>query len=68
VDVRFAQSRRADADETRVLLKLADSAAARVAHPGAQAADELRHHVGERALVGDAALDAFGDEFRFGRD
>src|SRR5205085_6196102 len=52
--------------EARVLLKLRDAAAARVAHPRAQAADELRHHVGERALVRDAAFDAFGHELRVG--
>src|SRR5579885_2957214 len=68
VDVRLLESGGADADEARLLVKLADVAAARVAHAGAQAADELRHHVGERALVGDAPLDAFRDEFRLDLD
>ena len=38
------------------------SAAAAVAHAGAQAADELVDHRGDAALVRDAALDAFGHE------
>ena len=33
-----------------------------VAHAAAQAADELVHHVAQRAGVGDAALDALGHE------
>src|ERR1044071_5760995 len=64
VDVRLLEAGGADADEARLLLKLFDGAAARVAHAGAQAADELSHHVGQSALVGDAPLDAFGDELR----
>src|SRR5207237_697607 len=62
VDVRLFEARRADADEARLFLELADCAAAGVAHAGAQAADELRDHLGERALVGDAPLDAFGGD------
>src|SRR3712207_385073 len=62
VDVRLLEARGAYANEACVLLELLYVAAARVAHPRAQAADELRGHVGESALVGDAPLYAFGDE------
>jgi hypothetical protein len=45
-----------------VLLQLFDGGAAEVAHAGAQAADELVDHGFERAAMGHAAFDAFGDE------
>ena len=63
VDVALAEAGVGDADEARVGLQLCDGAAAEVAHAGAQAADELVDHGFERAAVGDAAFDAFGDEF-----
>src|ERR1051326_3758701 len=56
VDVRLFEAGGADADEARLLLKLFDASAARVAHAGAQAADKLRDHLGECALVGHTAL------------
>src|SRR5215213_2168816 len=64
VYVRLFEARGAYAYEARVLLELLYVAAARVAHARAEAADELGDHVRERALVRDAALDAFGDELR----
>jgi len=42
--------------------ELVDGAAPHVAHPAAQPADHLEEHVGHRALVGHAPLDALGDE------
>ncbi len=65
MDVRLAQACGGDANEARLVLKLADVAATRVAHAGAQAADELRDHLGERPLVRHAPFDAFGHELRF---
>ena len=44
-------------------LQLLDGGAAEVAHAGAQAADQLVDHGFERAAIGDAAFDAFGDKF-----
>ena len=45
-----------------VLLQRGNGAAAEVAHAGAQAADELEDHRFERAAMGNAAFDAFGNE------
>ena len=46
----------------RVTLQGRESAAAAVAHAGAQAADELVNHRRDAALVRDAALDPLGHE------
>src|SRR5438552_11379836 len=64
VDVALTQSRRRDAHKASFALQFVDGPAPAVAHSGAQAPDQLGDHVGERALVGDAAFDALGDQFR----
>src|SRR5262249_27353945 len=51
-----------DRDEPGLGPEFFDGAGAAVAHAGAEAADELEDEIGERALVGDPAVDAFGDE------
>src|SRR5262245_53098790 len=60
VDVALAQAGRGDAHEARLLAQLVDALAPHVAHPRAQAAEELVDRVGERPLVGDAPLDPLG--------
>ena len=47
---------------SRFALQCRNVGAAGVAHAGAQAADELMDHRGHAALVGHAALDAFGHQ------
>src|SRR5581483_1183727 len=61
VRVRLAQPGAGDAHEARVLERL-DRRRAAVAHRLAKPADDLVQHACERALVRNAALDAFGDE------
>src|SRR5438105_1646749 len=61
VRVRLAQSRTGDADEARLLQRL-DGLGAAIAHRLAQSAHELVHDRRDRALVGHAPLDSFGDE------
>src|SRR3954452_22807301 len=61
VRVRLAQAGAGDAHEARVLHRV-DRLGAAVAHRLAHAAHELVDHVGNRALVRDAALDPLGDE------
>ena len=46
----------------RFCLQFLDCSAAEVAHAGTQSADELVDHGFERAAMGDAAFDAFGNE------
>src|SRR5262245_7475419 len=60
--VAFAQAGASDAHETRALLHLGDGLAAGIAHPRAQAADELRDDLRNRAAVGHTALDALGHQ------
>src|SRR5688572_12176993 len=62
VGMALAQARRRDADEAPVLLQLGDAARPAVAHRLTQATDELMQHVGERALVRHASLDALGHD------
>ena len=64
MDVALTQSRRRDAHKASFALQFVDGPAPAVAHSGAQAPDQLGDHVGQRALVGDAAFDALGDQFR----
>src|ERR1700680_3665706 len=61
VDVAFAQSGAGDAHELRLLLELGKAGGADIAHGGAQAAGELVQNGGDRALVGNLALDALGN-------
>src|SRR6266542_1886997 len=61
VGVALAQPRAGDADEPRGLHVLERRGAA-ITHRLTDAADELVQDPGERALVGDAALDPLGDE------
>src|SRR5262249_29830180 len=62
VDVAFPESRRRDPDETGLPAEGRHVGGAAVAHPGPQAADELRDERGQRALVGDPPLDPLGHE------
>src|SRR5215218_9253173 len=62
VRVALAQTCARDADEVRPLLHLLDRGRAAVTHRLPYAADELVHDGAHRPLVGDAALDALGDE------
>src|SRR5262249_28722174 len=62
VDVAFAQSSTGDADETGALAQILDSAAAAVAHARTQSTDQLIHHIGDGAFVGDTSLDALRHE------
>src|SRR5258708_30207014 len=48
-----------DANQPRAALQGRDVLRAGVAHAGAQTADQLVHHRGDAALVGDAPLDPF---------
>ena len=59
---------RRDAGQLSALLQVGDRGRARVAHRGAQAADELVGDAGQRAPVGHLALDALGDELVVGED
>src|SRR6266571_3204946 len=58
VDMAFAQSSTGDADETGTLAQILDGTTAAVAHARAQPTDQLIHHIGEGAFVGDTPLDA----------
>src|SRR5262245_45551280 len=60
VDVALAEAGRGNPDQFRVPLQLNDRLAPAVAHPGAQAADQLVDQPRDAAFVGDAAFDAFG--------
>src|SRR5260221_604069 len=62
VHVGLAHAGGSDLDELRLRAHLLDGAAAGVAHAGAKAAHQLLDDRGGRPLVGNAALDAFGDE------
>src|SRR5690606_30447910 len=62
VHVALAQPRASDAHKVATTAHRLDGAVAGVAHGGAQASDELVQDAGNRALVGDLAFDAFGDE------
>src|SRR5207302_3127780 len=64
VDMALAQPGIGDPDKAAVALHLGDRAVAGVAHRRAQAADQLVDDVADRPLVGDAALDTFGDELQ----
>src|SRR6185503_8748393 len=59
VDVALARAGGGDADQARLALQRRDVPGAAVAHPGAQPADQLVHHRGDAALVGDAPFDPF---------
>src|SRR5262249_6921455 len=61
VRVRLAEPGRRDADEPRVLHRV-DRLGAAVAHRLSHPADELVDDAAQRPLVGDAPLDALGDE------
>src|SRR5665213_2086550 len=63
VHVTFTQSGAGDAHELRLLLQFRNVGASQVAHAGAQAADELEDHGLERSTIGDASLNALGNEF-----
>src|SRR5437773_4580350 len=60
VRVRFAQSRAADANETRFRAEILDRRRADVAHTEPQTANELIHEGRERTAGGHATLDPFG--------
>src|SRR5690606_37959728 len=62
VRMRLAQAGAGDAHEAGVRLHVRDRRRAAVAHGHAQPADQLVQHVGDRALLGDTALDALGDQ------
>src|SRR5262249_36536200 len=63
MDVRLAKTGGGDADELGFFGEIFERGRADVPHAALQAADELIAKRGERAFVGDAALDAFGDGF-----
>src|SRR5215471_18193023 len=58
MDVALAQSSTRDADEPGALAQIFDGTAAAVAHARAQPTDQLIHHIGKSAFVGDTSLDA----------
>src|SRR5690606_34099582 len=62
VDVALALARAGDLHELRPGAHLLDGGTADVAHGGAQAADQLVDHAGQRAAVRHAALDALGHQ------
>src|SRR5271165_6978744 len=66
VYVAFAKAGRCDAEEFRFVLQFADRSRAAISHAGAQAADKLINHLGQRTFIRDAAFDAFGNEFAAG--
>ena len=57
------QGRRRDLHELAGVLQLLDVAGAAESHAGADAAEQLEDRVLDRALVGDAAFDAFRHQF-----
>src|SRR5262245_5350161 len=57
--VALTQAGAADANEPRFLLQLRNCPGAAIAHTRTQAADELVHHLRQRAAVGHATLDPF---------
>src|SRR6266851_1397091 len=59
MDVRFAKTSGGDAQELAALHQFFQRARADVAHSAPQATDELIGQCAQRALIGDAALDAF---------
>src|ERR1700724_1689034 len=63
VHVALAQTGRRDADALGPFAQLLNGATAAVAHAGAQAAHELIHQIGQYALIGHPAFDAFGNQF-----
>ena len=56
------QARAGDLDELGLVMKFLDAGTAGVTHAGPQAAQHLEDGVGQRSLVGHAALNAFGHE------
>src|SRR5205085_3532748 len=62
VDMGLAHAGAGDLDEAAALAHRGDVLAAAVAHAGAQAPGELADDADHAALVGDAPLDALGDE------
>src|SRR5271169_6333737 len=62
VHVAFAQAGAADADEARFLQQLWNRRAAAVAHARLQSADHLVDDHRDRAAVGNASLNTFGDQ------
>src|SRR5690606_923936 len=68
VRVALLEARGGEPDEAAVVLQLRHGAAADVEHRLAQTADQLVDDGGERAPVGDLALDALGDELLVGGD
>src|SRR5689334_19154018 len=62
VDVALTGAGGGDPDQPGLGLQMPHGGAAAVAHPGAQAADELMDHGREAALVRHAPLDPFGDQ------
>src|SRR5439155_6012785 len=62
VRVRFAQTGRRDLDEFGLGAERLDIAHAAIAHAAAQPTHHLEEHVGSRAAVGHACLDALGHE------
>src|SRR2546425_810111 len=62
VHVALAEAGGRDANQLRFALELRDRAAAAVAHPRAQTADELMDHGSNAAFVGDAPLNPFRHE------
>src|SRR5579884_1743794 len=64
VRVAFAQAGAGNAHEARVLLHLGDGGRSGIAHGLAQAADKLIDKRAERSLIGNARLDALGNQLR----
>src|SRR3546814_16632606 len=58
----LTQTRIGDLHEFRALAKILQSAAARIAHRGLHAADELMDHILGRPLEGHMPLDPFGEQ------
>src|SRR5689334_14173998 len=64
VDVTLAESRSADADESRLALQVFNRRTAAIAHARSQAADQLRDHVCKNPLMGDPPFNALRDKLR----
>ena len=58
----FLEARAGDFDKLRLLVEVGDGFTAAVAHPGADAADQLVNGIRKSAFERDAALNPFGHQ------
>src|SRR5687767_6605829 len=64
--MRLSQTATSDAHELGLGTQGFDVRAAGVTHAAAQTPDQLKYHIGDRPLVGDASFNAFGNELASG--